>query len=70
MGHPNKDIVLKTSRHIGFYINGEDFPCDRCLLGKLKRSSIPMKSSKRVNKVGERFCVDISSCKDMSYGGS
>ena len=59
MGHPNKDIVLKTSRNLGVEINGEDFTCDSCLLGKLKRYSIPKKSSKRATKIGERFCVDI-----------
>ena len=70
LGRPNKYIEFKTSGNLVVEVNGENFTCYRCLLGKSKRSSIPMKSSKRSTKVLKRFCVDISSCNDMSYGGS
>ena len=46
-------------------------PCEDCIIGKARQKNLPkVDDTKKATKPGERMSFDISSIKNVSFGGA
>jgi len=70
LGHTGEPYTRATSARLGIDIQGPIPPCPSCAISKMKQSNTRKLSADKATERGERLCMDISSVKDKSSGGS
>ena len=70
LGHISMASVRKTASMLGWKLTGKENPCENCARAKSKQASVPKESKNPSTKPCERLCIDISSIRNSSFGGS
>ena len=70
LGHPSEAITRQTAIKNNIKIFGVLNECHECALAKIKITKISKENHNTSITPGERICIDISSVKTTSLGGS
>jgi hypothetical protein len=73
LGHPHKQAVLDTARYCGIKVLEPPTPthvCSECAFSKIRVKNLGNNDTDEAVMLGERIFIDISSIKQVSYGGS
>jgi hypothetical protein len=71
LGHANKTVTKSLVKRLKVKITGvhDDIKCSDCSLAKLRTRNFGT-STDPTTEPGEKMSIDISSVKNISYGGS
>jgi hypothetical protein len=68
-GHTGKTKTMATAKRLGYKLTGKWIECESCAKGKAKKKNIKKTTDKKAERPGERMALDITSCRNESYGG-
>ena len=61
---------MLTAKYYNIKVTGTLEPCEDCKLSKARQKNVTKLSEGTATAPGERLCVDISSVRDVSFGGN
>jgi len=70
LGHCGSDRLQKTAKIHNLRLSGEFETCKECAIAKARQKNVNKEWKGGSQIPGERVYLDISSIKDVSYGGS
>ena len=70
MGHCGMDKLQKTANIHGFKLTGKSAICEDCALAKARQKNVNKEWKGSSKLPGERIYLDISSVRDVSFGGA
>src|SRR5210317_1253340 len=70
LSHPGEVILRNTAHAYGLKLISDSEKCEDCAVSKAKQSNVSKEPVERETEVGKKLCIDISSVKSVSYGGS
>ena len=70
-GHQSVETTKITAKYYGIDLTGTMDACESCILGKARQKNVGKgNEEKRETEPGKRLFFDVSSIKNVSYGGS
>jgi hypothetical protein len=70
LGNCGSDRLEKTAKIHDLQLNGEFKTCERCAFSKARQKNVKKDWKGGSQAPGQRLYLDISSVKDLNYGGS
>jgi len=71
MGHAHDQTSILMAKYYNIKVTGVLDPCEDCKLSKARQKNVTKVSEgTAVVEPGERLCLDISSVRDISFGGN
>ena len=70
LGHAGEALIRSTAKVFNWSLKNTFHKCEDCATAKARQKNIGHSASNKSKTIGERLCIDISSVKERSFGGS